>query len=350
MRKKDVLTQRKLRVLREVVSEFINTAEPVSSKAIAKKSSFIDSPATIRSEMSDLERMGFLYHPHTSSGRVPSDSAYRLYVNELISSYELPESEKRRVAERLYGNMKGLGNVLQNITSTLSEITNLTAFAVSPNKEVDKITSINILPVGGESAVFTIVSEAWNAYCTVIDLDEFYGVETFALLSEEMTVFYKGKTITDALKDEVIERFLSDLTVYESIVFEKIVPSFIKALEKMIDTDVYFDGVGNIFSLPEFSSRRDNFSLSSFIKHISNKQDILGILSGRNEGLDITIGSENKNDLFKDNTLITATYHVGGKFAGKLGVIGPTRMEYEKVTSIIRYLTENIDDVFSGDF
>src|SRR4051794_28996364 len=128
------LSERKLRILQAIVGDFIRSAEPIGSRTLSKKLNMNISPATIRNEMSDLEEMGFLTHPHTSAGRVPSDKAYRLYVNNLMQKYELPEEEKKAIAEKLTKNVTELERTIQHAASLLSELTNLTSFAITPNQ------------------------------------------------------------------------------------------------------------------------------------------------------------------------------------------------------------------------
>ena len=128
------LTERKLKILQAIIADFVRTAEPVGSRTISRNYELGISPATIRNEMSDLEEMGYLTHPHTSSGRVPSEKAYRLYVNELMGKKELSESEKMVIAQKLYQNVTELDNLIERAAHVLSEITNLTAFALTPNR------------------------------------------------------------------------------------------------------------------------------------------------------------------------------------------------------------------------
>lgn len=333
-------SKRGLEVLTSIISEFINSAEPVSSRAISKKLNY--SPATIRNEMADLEDTGYLYHTHTSGGRLPTNKAYRFYVDEVIDNYELPKKEKDLIKAKLNKNISEIDTALKNLTKTLSEATNLTAFAITPNKRDQKIEYINIVRTFGDQVLLTIINDNNEANSAIIRIKESFDDASLKLLSKSMSYFYRGKTITDALKKEIVETFLADVKSYENI-SKDVVPSFMKVLKSMLDTDVYFEGLSNIFEIPEYS---DKDKAKDFFKQLSNKDEFIGLLSDGNDDIKITIGEENQNNLLKNNTLITATYHINGKYAGKLGVIGPTRIKYDKVTSIINYLKENIDDTF----
>ena len=151
------LSERKLKVLQAIISDYVRTAEPVGSRTLSKKPELDYSPATIRNEMADLEEMGYLTHPHTSAGRVPSDKAYRLYVNALMEKKELSKEEKNIIADRLRGRVNDFEKTIEYAASVLSEITNLTSFALTPSKDEDVLKYINLLPVDEHTVVLTII-------------------------------------------------------------------------------------------------------------------------------------------------------------------------------------------------
>jgi len=154
------LTERKLRILQAIISDYVRSAEPVGSRTLSKRFDLGISPATIRNEMSDLEEMGYLTHPHTSAGRVPSDKAYRLYVNDLMEKHELSAADKNFIAERLRGHVNEFEETIKHAAKLLSEITNLTSFAMTPTKNEETLRFINLLPVDERTVVLMIVSES----------------------------------------------------------------------------------------------------------------------------------------------------------------------------------------------
>jgi transcriptional regulator of heat shock response len=239
------LSERKLKIMQAIVSDFIATAEPVGSRSLSRKYELGISPATIRNEMADLEDMGYLTHPHTSAGRVPSDKAYRLYVNSLMDAYEIPDEQKRKIRIALKENLTELEKTIRHASEVLSELTNLTSFA------------------------------------TVGDDDD--------------------------------------------------------------TARLFLEGMSRIFLHPEFNSFERT---RHFLEMVDRKDDLKESLSKRGEGITITIGDENESEIMPDSSIITATYHVGGKYVGKLGVIGPTRMRYGEITSVIDYMTQNIERAF----
>jgi heat-inducible transcriptional repressor len=336
------LTERKLRILQAIVADFIASAEPVGSRTLSKKYGMGVSPATIRNEMSDLEELGYLTHPHTSAGRVPSDRAYRLYVDKLMDHCELSEEEKRAISDQLAGGMKELDKTIEQAANILSEITSLMSFAITPKQEGSKLRYINILPADASTVVIMIVAESGKIKNTALKLKVPYTEERLSLLSKAMTYNYRGKTISDVLTMDIIRDFETDIEAMSRLA-ESIMPNFIATLESMLDINLYMEGLTNIFSIPEYNNLE---KARLFLEMIHQKKSLTDVLVNRDEGVVITIGNENKGDFMHDCSLITATYHINGELVGKLGVIGPTRMKYDKVTSVIAYLTENLSNTF----
>ena len=336
------LIERKLKILQAIIADFIRTAEPVGSRTISKNYDLGISPATIRNEMSDLEELGYLTHPHTSSGRVPSEKAYRLYVNQMMNKRELTEEEKTSISMQLNSNVTELENLVQRAAHVLSEITNLTAFALTPRQDHDTLKYINLLPVDEKTVVLMLVSESGKVSNTAVKLDRPISEETLQLLAKTMTYNYRGKTLSEALTFDIIKAVKSDaeaMTMFE----KNIVPNFVITLEDMLNVHLYMDGLTNIFSLPEYN---DLDKAKMFLEMVNKKDDLTKTLINRDNGVIITIGNENQNEMMQDCSLISATYHVDGKMVGKIGVIGPTRMRYGEVTSVVEYLTENISKAF----
>lgn len=336
------LTERKLKILQAIISDYVKSAEPVGSRTLSRKFELGISPATIRNEMSDLEEMGYLTHPHTSAGRVPSDKAYRLYVNNLMEKHELSPTEKNLIAERLRANVNEFDETIRHAAKLLSEITNLTSFAMTPTKNEDTLKFINLLPVDEHTVVLMIVSDSGKISNTALRMKVPYTEEGLQILAKHMTYTYNGKKITDVLRNHIISSFESDIEAMSKLA-ENIMPNFMRTLEEMLNVNLYMDGLTNIFDIPEYS---DLEKARSFLSLLDKKEDFTKKLIEREDGIIVTIGDENADDLMNDCSMITATYHVDGKLVGKIGVIGPTRMKYGEITSIIEYLTENLNNTF----
>ena len=336
------LTERKLKILHAIISDYILSAEPVGSRNLSRKLDLGLSPATIRNEMSDLEEMGFLTHPHTSAGRVPSDKAYRLYVNDLMTRTELSPAEKQEIADKLQANINEFDRTSQHAAKILSEITNLTAFAMTPAQAEDTLKFVNLLPVDQDTVVLMIVSEGGQVTNTALKLHVPYTEENLALLAKSITYQYRGAKLTDVLKSHIISDLHEDLASMAQLA-EHIMPNFMKTLEDMLNVHLYMDGLTNIFDIPEYSSID---RARSFMAMLDRKDELVRRIMDREDGVIVTIGGENAGDELCDCSLITATYHVDGKLVGKIGVIGPTRMQYGHVTSLMEYLTENLSNTF----
>lgn len=336
------LTERKLKILQAIISDYVKTAEPVGSRTLSKKYDLGISPATIRNEMADLEEMGYLTHPHTSAGRVPSDAAYRLYVNALMEKKELSNEEKNIIAQRLSSNMHEFEKTIEHAAKVLSEITDLTSFALTPSQNEDALRFINLLPVDENTVVMMIVAESGKISNKVIHLNVPYSEENLQLLAKAMTYNYKGRSISEVLTDNIIENFHTDIAAMSGLA-KDVMPNFMKTLEDMLNVRLYMEGLTNIFDIPEYSDLK---KAKSFIEMLSQKEDFTRKLLERDDGMIVTIGTENADDIMNDCALITASYHVDGKMVGKIGVIGPTRMRYSEVTSIIEYLTDNLSNTF----
>ncbi len=336
------LNERKLQILQAIIADFISTGEPVGSRTLSKSHDMGISPATIRNEMSDLEEMGYLTHPHTSAGRVPSDKAYRLYVDQFMDTSDLPEERRAAIKKKLAETRTELDSTIEHAAELLSEMTNLTSFAITPSVNENKLKYIHFLPVDERTVVLMLVAENGKVLNKAIRLTEKYKEENLELMSKVMTHNYKGKTISSIMAADIITDFQNDMSSLAGLA-KDVVPSFMKTLEKMLDVDLYMNGYSNVFELPEYSS--DLEKSKNFLQLLENKDHLKDIIVNREEGLVITIGDENSDDM-QDVSLITADYKVNGKLVGKLGVIGPKRMKYGEISSVIKYISENISETF----
>ena len=334
------LSERQLQILQAIITDYVENAEPVGSRSIAKKYDLGVSPATIRNEMSDLEEMGYLTHPHTSAGRVPSDKAYRLYVNNLMKKKNLSAKDKKLINERLAASREEFDATLREAAELLSEITHLASFAMTPATNEETISFIRLMPVDARTIILMIVDDSGNVTNTTLRLGVPYTQEALDILSKNMTMVYKGRTLDDALKSDIIEDVGTDIEAMSALRGD-VMPSFMRTLEDMLNVNLYMEGMMNIFNLPEYSSID---RAREFMELFTRRDEFTREMLERDEGVVVTIGDENDN--MKDCTLITATYHVDGKLVGKIGVIGPTRMKYDEVTSIMEYLTNNLSETF----
>ena len=246
------LTERKLRILQAIITDYVQNAEPVGSRSIAKKYDFGVSPATIRNEMADLEEMGYLTHPHTSAGRVPSDKAYRLYVNNMMQKTDLSLQEKQTINERLQVNRNEFDRTIRHAAELLSDITKLASFAMTPSTRQDTLKFIRLLPIDDDKIVLMIVADSGKVTNTTLRLNVPYTNDALEILSKTMTYHYKGHTIDDVLKNSIIEDVGTDLGALSSLAGD-VMPNFMRTLEDMLNVNLYMEGLTNIFNIPEYS-------------------------------------------------------------------------------------------------
>lgn len=336
------LTERKLKILQAIINDYVQTAEPVGSRTLSRKLDMSVSPATIRNEMSDLEEMGYLTHPHTSAGRVPSDKAYRLYVNNMMGDFQISPQTRQFINETLKADIDEFDRTIQRAAELLSEITNLASFAVSPKKDEDKLKFVNLLPVDERTVILMIVAESGKISNTALKLRVPYTNEALDILARNITCNYRGRTITEVLTGNIIDDFRTDIEALSQLA-GNIMPNFMRTLSDMLNVRLYLDGLSNIFDIPEYS---DLTRAKNFVSLFDRKDEFAKKLLDRDDGMIVTTGTENGDDDLNDCSLITATYHVNGEMVGKIGVIGPTRMKYGEVTSIVKYLTENLNNTF----
>ena len=336
------LTERKLKILQAIISDYVKTAEPVGSRTLSKRIDMNISPATIRNEMSDLEDMGYLTHPHTSAGRIPSDKAYRLYVNRLMEKPEISIDAKKSIANELQADINEFDRTIRHAARILSRITNLTSFAVTPTKNDETLRFVNLLPADDRTVVMMIVSESGDVSNTVLKLKDSYTEENLQLMSKSMTYRFRGRTLTDVLRNTMAESVETNVRALGRLA-EDVMPDFMKTLEDMLNVQLYMDGLTNIFDLPEYSNIE---SARNFLTMLDQKEEFLKTIIDRDDGTIVTIGDENMDEGLSDYSLITATYTVDGRSVGKIGVIGPKRMKYGEITSVMEYLTENLNNSF----
>lgn len=336
------LTERKLKILQQIIGDYVRTAEPVGSRTLSKEFNNAFSPATIRNEMSDLEEMGYLTHPHTSAGRVPSDKAYRWYVNNSMGKVEIPQESQKIIKDTLHSDIDELDKTIQRAADLLSEITNLAAFALSPVQDEDRLKFVDFLPVDEHTVILMTVAESGKSSNNLIHMEASVSDEVLRVLSKTLTYAYRGRRLTDFLKDDIISEFQNDVAAMSPLARD-VMPNFMHTLENLLNVRFYMDGLSNIFDQPEYA---DLQRAKSFVSLFDNRDELVKTLMDRENGMVVTIGDENADADLKDCSLITATYHVNGRFAGKIGVIGPTRMKYDEITSIVQYLTDNLNDAF----
>ncbi|HHV45686.1 MAG TPA: heat-inducible transcription repressor HrcA [Tissierellia bacterium] len=339
-----MLDDRKIRVLCAVIDSYLREAEPVGSRTISKEYDLGVSSATIRNEMSDLEDLGYLNKPHSSSGRIPSDKAYRFYVNNILKAEKIRmDVEKKEDIKRiLIRESREIDELIQNSAKILSAITNYTAMALSPQIKKMKLKHIQLVPIDEREVLVVLVGDSGIVKNTIFRLDQDIAYEQLERISNFLNRKLKGLTMS-SIKGVMSGEIFKEFYDYKSTL-DRIIPVIIDSFERNNDVEVYLDGVTRIFDFPEY---RDTEKAKSFISFIEDKEQLLNVLLNNTlkEDIEVIIGEENIYDTIKDCSLITATYKLGDMTIGKIGVIGPTRMDYLTVISSLKLFSANLSEI-----
>lgn len=341
-----MLDDRKIKVLHAIIDSYIIGAEPIGSRTITKQYDIGVSSATIRNEMSDLEELGFLIKPYSSAGRIPSDKAYRFYVNGLLNMKEgkLDLKKKNQIKDILSSESREMDELLKNSAKILSTLTNYTALAISPQLQNLTIKHIQLIPIDTLQILLVLVSNTGVVKNSIIRLEEMVPRNQVEILSNFLNEKLKGLSIKD-IKSDISKVIFEEIYELKDII-ENIIPVISDTLQDINNIDLYSDGINKILNFPEY---KDLEKAKSFMKFFEDKDTIVDILLGSSisseNGIDIVIGEENTYDSIKDCSLITATYRLGDKTIGKIGVIGPTRMDYIQVINNLKLFSKNISEL-----
>ncbi|KOA21246.1 heat-inducible transcription repressor HrcA [Clostridium homopropionicum DSM 5847] len=349
------IDDRKIKILQAIINDYISTGEPVGSRTISKKYDLGISSATIRNEMSDLEEMGLIEQLHTSSGRKPSDSGYRLYVDKLIKLPKLTKQEELMIKNELIGEaLYEVDKILKKSIHLLSELTKLTCVVNTPSVRNSSIKLIQLLFIDSNNIVAVIVTQNGIVDNKIIRLNKPINNQVLQRISLLLNNRLSNLTIEE-INLKVINELKRDLTGYEDI-FDAIITVLYESLTKADNSEIYYEGASNIFNYPEYN---DIDRAREFLSLIDNKdvlkQLIFNSLENINDGMSFTIkiGKENSIENAQNCSIISAVYSIGSKPMGTIGVIGPTRMHYSKVisllTNMVMTINKSVDKKYSDD-
>lgn len=346
-----MLDGRKLEVLYAIINSYVDSAEPIGSRTISKNYNLGVSSATIRNEMSDLEELGYLTKPHSSAGRVPSDKAYRLYVNELLKLKEQhrKENEKNRINNELINFLinesSELDELIENSAKLLSSMTNYTSVVATPKMQDMKVEKIQLVAIENVGILILLIFDNGvvksGIYKTNKEISN-YQLNIISNLLNEKYSNLKVDELSDRINDEINNSMFYE---FKDIV-KNINPIIKETLKEISSVDLYSEGITNILDFPEY---RDIDKAKELISFIENKDLFLDVLykSSKSEDIDIVIGKENIHSPIKDISMITATYTIKGSPIGKIGLIGPTRMDYLNLMKTVKSFSDNLTQVIN---
>lgn len=334
---------RKFRILKFIIDDYISTGVPVGSSKISKKPSVSVSSATIRNEMANLEDLGFLMQPHTSAGRVPSDLGYRMYVDFLKSS----ESTQLRVMNDrtrtlLCASQTQIEDIIKSALSMLSELTGLCSIISLPLFKKSKLKNMKLVKVNESKVMMIMVSDTGVVKNITLPISYIPQDVLDRIAQSMLEIFYN--TEIELMNIKSIYSIRDTLNEYSSVI-DYLIPILRDSLKEIDDFEIYVDGVDRIFELNEFS---DMVRAKKFLDLIKNKDMLYNVLKDAKDDMIVKIGKENKFNDMHNLSLVASPYKFNGLNEGRIGVIGPTRMSYEDVMRDVDSVSDTLSYVFSG--
>ncbi len=343
------LDARKVTILKAIIKTYLETGEPVGSRTISKFSDLKLSSATIRNEMSDLEEMGYIIQPHTSAGRIPSDKGYRFYVDQILSE---KDQEVTEMKEMMIQRVDRVELLLKKMAQMLAANTNYAAMISGPQYHQNKLKFIQLSRVDVTKLLVVTVVEGNIVKNTIIDINEPVGDEELLNLNIMLNTSLNGLTIEE-INLGVISR-LKEQAGHHSHVVDLVLEEVAEAIQAdQEDLQIYTSGATNIFKYPELSDGEKASKLLSTFEKKDELQDLIAEIN-QNEnssetGIQVYIGDEMPVQSMKDCSVVTANYELGEGLRGTIGIIGPKRMDYEKVLGTLKNLMTQLDMTFKKE-
>ena len=329
------IDERKELILKAIIEEYIDSAEPVSSAVLISKYPIAYSSATIRNEMAELEKIGLLQKPYSSAGRVPSELGYRYYVDKLVEDAELSKEEVSVIRDMLSDRSTTLEQFLSVASTTLSELTHYTSIAVGPDIKEDKIRDVEFILLGNTNLMAIILTECGVIKEAIIKFEDKITPD----IVEDLKYIFKKKLIGKPLS--TVDGRVEDYIMEEVKISANIIRKIINELNRILQDSerVYLKGASKIFKFPEFKHEE---AFENILNVIDEKENFKEVFSSDDTETDITIyiGNENELSEFKDFSLVTMSKKLDNRNIGTVGIIGPTRMNYGKVMAIMKHMAQ----------
>ncbi|MEG1525189.1 MAG: heat-inducible transcriptional repressor HrcA [Clostridia bacterium] len=337
------LDNRKIQILTAIIDEYVMSASPVGSRSISKREGFHLSSATIRNEMADLEELGYLEQPHTSAGRIPSDKAYRMYVDHMMHRADLTPDEVRIIRTHMTSRLDEVESVMKQTAQALSAVTNYTAMALPPIFVRNRLKHIQLVPLREGRALVVVITDTGFARDAVIRIPDDMQAEELERLSRILTMRFQ-----DCRMDTIAERIMTEMgdELFERRAF---LNNMVEAIERKVTPEsrtVELSGATNMLHYPEYA---DVNKAKLFLTAVEGKDTLYNMLRKASKlEFSITIGGENESEELKDCSVVTATYRMGDEPMGTFGIIGPTRMQYGKVLSVLEYMQMSLSEMLTN--
>lgn len=329
-----MLNERKKKILQIIIEDYISSAEPVGSRTIARKYDLGLSPATIRNEMSDLELLGYLEQPHTSAGRIPSAQAYRFYVDALIEPGTLTDNDMALIDGWYNERRRNIDDIFQSTAKILSRMTQNVSMVLTNQQTIANFCYLKFLPLDSQHAILCIVADDGSIDTNVVDIPLGMSSEEMDYLAGKMSKLLEDRNLSD-ISVEILQNVHTDM-VEDKLIFSSLLQAVRKMTGRRQEQKVFLGGTKQLLNQPEFRDVERVRNLLGILEEEKVLKDLLQ--GGEDSGLKVTIGSENKFTGIQDCSMVQATYRLNGQIVGTMAVLGPTRMEYGKVISVMDYL------------
>lgn len=337
------LDDRKKKILQAIIRNYLETGEPVGSRTISKDTDLNLSSATIRNEMADLEELGYILQPHTSAGRIPSDQGYRFYVDAIMAE---KDKEVEEFKEMLIEKEDKMDHLLKQVAKMMADNTNYATMISAPQYHQNKLKFIQLSQVDAHHILAVIVVEGNVIKNHMLDVDEELGDETLLKMNILLNTHLNGLSISE-INLGMIASLKQQAGIHSNIVSE-VIDAVAEAIKSDDDLEIYTSGAPNILKYPELS---DGENAGELLGAFEEKQKLTELVQDtladeNNTGIQVYIGDEAPLKSMKDCSVVTATYELDEGMKGTIGIIGPKRMDYEKVVGTLRTMKNQLDELY----
>ena len=337
------LDERKTKILQAIIRNYLETGEPVGSRTISKYTDLNLSSATIRNEMADLEEMGYTIQPHTSAGRIPSDKGYRLYVDTMM---EQKDKELQEMKEMMLEKEDKMDTLLKQVAKLLAVNTNYASMISAPAVHKNKLKFIQLSRVDVNQMLAVIVMEGNVIRNNILPVSEELSDENILKLNILLNTHLNGLAIEE-INLAMIQNLKQQAGIHSEII-SNVVDAIAEGIKADEDLEIYTSGTNNIFKYPELA---DQQRASEIINTFEEKQMLTELVQDtlsdeNNTGIQVYIGDETPISSMKDCSVVTATYELGEGMRGTVGIIGPKRMDYDKVVDALKTITHQLDELY----
>lgn len=340
------LDDRKKLILRAIVEGYIQNAEPVGSRSIAKNTDLKLSAATIRNEMGDLEEMGFLFQPHTSAGRIPSSQGFRFYVDSLMERYRMTTAEIQQIRAAMLHKIRELDKIIKDVSAAFSNVTNLPTFGVLPSISCGSIKSIKLVLVDEKTLMVIISDSSGLIKNKLLRLRESLAEDALAEMNEVLNQNFSGYTRSEINLSRIVD--VINVVGDNHEILTSVLELIDEAISEIDKREVFMEGSTNILRFPEYNEISKIKEILEFFDDKENLESLVKQLPDLKDGeVSVFIGDENLHPQLKNNSIILSTYKAGPNLTGVIGVVGPMRMNYAKVVSGVKFFSKQLGKMLS---